>query len=149
MDRIRKLKIEFNKVFSRNYGLSCDDDKNARIYYKRNDFKGYIFSERFDEVANFINCIKLAKKKRLVKRLNENFAMELGFLFGMLISKAVYDGINMDTILNDSYIAKYKLDNKIKLFFAKYVSGIVENVRYAGTDWEGCEYNTCDIKKLY
>lgn len=149
MDRKRKLKTEFNKVFSGNYGLSCDDDKYARIYYKRNDFKGYIFSERFDEVANFVNCIKLAKKIRLVRRLNENFTMELGFLFSMLISKAVYDGINMDTILNDSYIKKYELNDKIKRFFAKYVSTIVKNVRFAGTDGEGCEYNTCDIKKLY
>lgn len=75
--------------------------------------------------------------------------MELGFLFSMLISKAVYGGINMDTILNDSYIKKYELNDKIKRFFAKYVSTIVKNVRFAGTDGEGCEYNTCDIKKLY
>ena len=66
----------------------------------------------------------------------------------MLISKKVYGGINLDTILNDTYIKNYKIDDRIKLFFANYVDSIIKNVRYGGSDCEGNRYNTCDYAPL-
>lgn len=143
--KIEQLEKLFKTTFTKNYNLSYDSDTYLRITDKKDS---YVKSGTKDEMQHFINCVYLAKNRKILKLKNSNYVTELGFLFGMLISKKVYGGINLDTILNDSYIKQYDIDDRIKLFFANYVDSIIKNIRYGGDDYEGNRYNTCDYAPL-
>lgn len=144
-EKVKNFVKEFKKVFRGGYGIEFDDDVSYYTRITHPKMKYYVYGERFGEATNFIRCIRLAKEKGLIKRFKSpDFVSELGYLFGMLGSKKVYNGINKETILRDEYIQRIKISDDIKLFFAGYVDGCIENIRYGGTDGEGCEYKSCD-----
>lgn len=147
----KQLVKEFNEVFNEfGYEKSFDDESHCYTRIKHPKTKYFVHCSDFWDMAHFIRCIKNAKEQGLNMDLaNPDFVMNLGFLFSMLTSIRVYDGINLDTILTNRYIQNYEISNEIKLFFAEYVRDMVENIRYAFTDSEGVEYNTHDYKKIY
>lgn len=142
-EKVKGFVKEFKKIF-RGYGIEFDDEESYYTRITHPKMKYYVYSERFEEATNFVRCVKLAKEEGIIKRLKSDFVSELGYLFSMLGSKKVYNGINQETILRDEYIQRIKISDDIKLFFAKYVDGCIENIRYGGTDGEGCEYKSCD-----
>ena len=146
-----QLVKEFNEVFKKyGYQKSFDDEYYFYTRISHPKTRYFVSCNNFWDMANFIRCIKNAKEKGLKLKLNNpTFVEEMGYLFSMLTSICVYDGINLDTILNNRYIKEYDISDEVKLFFAKYVKDMVINVRYAHTDSEGVEYNTHDYKKIY
>lgn len=143
-EKVKNFVKEFKKVFRGSYGIEFDDEESYYTRITHPKMKYYVYSERFEEATNFVRCVKLAKEEGIIKRLKSDFVSELGYLFSMLGSKKVYDGINQEIVLRDEYIQRIKISDDIKLFFAKYVDGCIENIRYGGTDGEGCEYKSCD-----
>lgn len=127
---------------SKKYYLKGEDGQWLCCYCEGQKFPE--FSGRREEFIHFLNCVKKAREKGFKFK---DYS-EAEYLFGMLISHKVYSGINKKTILEDEYIKKYDIDDDIKLFFADYVDKCIINIRYAGTDGEGCEYNTCDYAEI-
>ena len=133
----------FNEVIAdKDYRLEVETN-NCCTCYDKNGHN--VFSSEFGEFVNFLNCLKELKEKENIVIENLHLAE---YLFSMLVSIAVYDGINLKTILQDEYIQRIDIEGRVKLFFAKYVKDVVVNVRFAGEDGEGCSYNTCDFKKV-
>lgn len=103
-----------------------------------------VFSGNRVEFAHFLNCMKKARENGFKIK---NY-MEFNHLFGMMVSKEVYGGINLEYILKDNYIMEYDIDDDLKLFCAKYVKNAISNTKYDGTDGEGNNYRSAEYIEI-
>ena len=103
-----------------------------------------VFCARHEEFKHILNCI-YTLKTLLGKRVTADYIENVSSFFGMVCSVCTYSSnYRLEKLMNDKYIQSdtYDLTDIEKQIVITYYISIPKEVQSAGTDSEGCFYNS-------
>lgn len=96
-----------------------------------------------DEMKHYLRAMALAKNA--VGRLSEDTVWEMARLVSMSVSVITYGSHDVEDVLENKYIAGYKLPQEAKRIMVSYMSKAIGSTGYGGEDGEGNSYRSCQF----
>ena len=82
-------------------------------------------------------------------RINDENIFEMANAIGMIISLYTYGRGSLEAVLNDKYMANYRISQDVKRTLAEYVINAICEVKYcSGEDGEGNTYHSCKLVEV-
>ena len=119
-----------------------DNGTEYRLYEQSKPYN--LFYARHTEFKHTLNCL-YTLKTLLGKEVTAEYIDNVSSFFGMVVSVCAYScNYKLEKLMNNEYIKsdRYELTDLEKQIVITYYISIPKEVQSAGTDSEGCFYNS-------
>ena len=125
------------------YFTTCGDS----IYLRKEGVSYPLFHARNENyMKHYLQA--MTNCKGLI-RINDENIFEMANAIGMIISLYTYGRGSLEAVLNDKYMASYRISQDVKKTLAEYVINAICEIKYcSGEDGEGNTYHSCKLVEV-